>query len=74
LTAYGAIERLQSHRGDAAVAFDNAAVKLDEIRYSAETHNALELHSTVALWDGSMLTLYDSTHEFLNTQFGNKNP
>src|SRR6266403_1669222 len=34
LTAYGAMERLQSHRGDAAVAFDNAAVKLDEIRYS----------------------------------------
>src|SRR5215469_3845808 len=29
-TAYGPMERLQSHRGDAAAAFDNAAVKLDE--------------------------------------------
>src|SRR5258705_5659375 len=28
-TAYGPMERLQSHRGDAASALDNAAVKLD---------------------------------------------
>src|SRR5947209_10944360 len=30
LTAYGPMERLQSHRGDAAAAFDTVAVKLDE--------------------------------------------
>ncbi|HEU0370332.1 MAG TPA: hypothetical protein VFR42_14025, partial [Candidatus Acidoferrum sp.] len=59
-TAYGPMERLQSHRGDAASAFDNAAVKLDETYVTpAETHNPIELHSTVALWDGPMLTLYD---------------
>src|SRR4029077_3695926 len=62
LAAYGPVERLQSHRGDAAGAFENAAVKLDETYVTpAETHNPLELHSTVALWDGSTLTLYDST-------------
>jgi xanthine dehydrogenase YagR molybdenum-binding subunit len=67
LTAYGPMERLQSHRGDAAAAFDSAAVKLDETYVTpAETHNPIELHSTVALWDGPMLTLYDSTQGVVN--------
>ena len=67
LTAYGPMERLQSHRGDAAAALENAAVKLDETYVTpAETHNPLELHSTVALWDGPMLTLYDSTQGVVN--------
>ena len=67
LTAYGPMERLQSHRGDAASAYDNAAVKLDETYITpAETHNPLELHSTVAVWDGPMLTLYDSTQGVVN--------
>jgi xanthine dehydrogenase YagR molybdenum-binding subunit len=67
LSAYGPMERLQSHRGDAASALDNAAVKLDETYGTpAETHNPLELHSTVALWDGPMLTLHDSTQGVVN--------
>ena len=67
LTAYGPMERLQSHRGDAAAAFDSAAVKLDETYVTpAETHNPLELHSTVAVWNGPMLTLYDSTQGVVN--------
>lgn len=67
LAAYGPVERLQSHRGDAAAALENAAVKLDETYVTpAETHNPLELHSTVALWDGPMLTLYDSTQGVVN--------
>ena len=67
LTAYGPMERLQSHRGDAAAAFDGADVKLDETYVTpAETHNPLELHSTVAVWNGPMLTLYDSTQGVVN--------
>ena len=67
LTAYGPVERLQSHRGDAAAAFDNAAAKLDETYVTpAETHNPIELHSTVALWDGDRLMLYDSTQGVVN--------
>src|SRR5215510_8472056 len=67
LTAYGPVERLQSHRGDAAAAFDTAAVKLDETYVTpAETHNPLELHSTTAMWEGQMLTLYDSTQGVVN--------
>jgi len=66
-TAYGPMERLQSHRGDAAAALENAAVKLDETYVTpAETHNPLELHSTTAIWSGDMLTLYDSTQGVVN--------
>ncbi len=67
LTAYGPMERLQSHRGDAAAAFASAPVKLDETYVTpAETHNPLELHSTTAIWDAQMLTLYDSTQGVVN--------
>jgi xanthine dehydrogenase YagR molybdenum-binding subunit len=76
-TAYGPVERLQSHRGDAEAALEKADVKLDETYVTpAETHNPLELHSTVAVWDGPMLTLYDSTqgvvnmHSVLSQMFG----
>src|SRR5262249_48864838 len=66
-TAYGPVERLQSHRGDAAAAFAGAPVKLDQTYGTpAETHNPLELHATVAMWDGPMLTLYDSTQGVVN--------
>src|SRR5882757_11090782 len=62
LAAYGPVERLQSHRGDTATVFDKAEVKVDETYVTpAETHNPIELHSTVALWDGPILKLYDST-------------
>ena len=67
LAAYGPVERLQSHRGDAATAFDKAEVKVDETYVTpAETHNPIELHSTVALWDGPILKLYDSTQGVVN--------
>src|SRR5262249_50829595 len=67
VSASGAMERLQSHRGDSDAAFASAPVKLDETYVTpAETHNPLELHSTVALWDGPTLTLYDSTQGVVN--------
>ena len=67
LAAYGPVERLQSHRGDAATTFDKAEVKVDETYVTpAETHNPIELHSTVALWDGQILKLYDSTQGVVN--------
>jgi xanthine dehydrogenase YagR molybdenum-binding subunit len=66
-TAYGPKDRVQSHRGDAAGAFQSAAVQLDETYVTPpETHNPLELHSTVAVWNGPMLTLYDSTQGVVN--------
>src|ERR1051325_3837968 len=66
-TGYGPVPRLQSKRGDAVTAFASAAVKLAETYITpAETHNPLELHSTTALWEGEMLTLYDSTQGGVN--------
>jgi len=66
-TGYGPVPRLQSHRGNAAAAFDSAPVKLDETYVTpAETHNPLELHSSTAMWDGERLTLYDSTQGVVN--------
>src|SRR5262249_44567495 len=67
LTAYGPAERVQSERGDAASGFKSAAVTLDETYVTpAETHNPLELHATVAFWDGPALTLYDATQGVVN--------
>jgi xanthine dehydrogenase YagR molybdenum-binding subunit len=66
-TGYGPVPRAQSERGDAAGAFESALVKLDETYVTpAETHNPLELHATTALWQGDMLTLYDSTQGVVN--------
>ncbi len=66
-TGYGPVPRLQSQRGDAEAAFASAPVKLDETYVTpAETHNPLELHSTTAMWDREVLTLYDSTQGVVN--------
>src|SRR5215831_15541880 len=62
LTAYGPVERVQSHRGDAEAAFASAPVKLDETYVTpAETHNPIELHATTAIWNDGSLTLYETT-------------
>src|SRR6266516_4221874 len=59
--------RLQSQRGDAESAFATAPVKLDQTYVTpAETHNPLELHATTAIWDGSTLTLYESSQGVVN--------
>lgn len=53
----------QGHkRGEPAAAFDAAARTLDAT-YStpAETHNPMEMHATVALWEGGRLIVYEST-------------
>src|SRR5438034_7564563 len=58
---------VESHRGDADAAFATAPVKLDQpyVR-PAETHNPIELHATTAIWDGSTLTLYESSQGVVN--------
>ena len=69
LTTYGPVPRVQSKRGDPEGAFARAEVKLDETYVTpAETHNPLELHATTAMWDGDMLTLYDSTQGVVNAR------
>src|SRR3954471_19043078 len=67
LTTYGALPRLESERGDAEAAFARAPVKLDQTYVTpTETHNPIELHATTAIWDGSTLTLYETTQGVVN--------
>jgi xanthine dehydrogenase YagR molybdenum-binding subunit len=67
VTTFGPRERLQSQRGNAEAAFAAAPVKLDQTYVTpAETHNPIELHATTALWDGSNLTLYESSQGVFN--------
>ncbi len=69
LTTYGPVPRVQSKRGDPDGAFANAPVKLDETYATpTETHNPLELHATTAMWEGEMLTVYDSTQGVVNAR------
>jgi xanthine dehydrogenase YagR molybdenum-binding subunit len=64
---FGPHERLQSQRGDADAAFASAPVKIDQTYVTpAETHNPIELHATTAIWEGSTLTLYDSSQGVVN--------
>src|SRR5437764_7813839 len=66
-TTYGPEHRLESQRGDADAAFASAPVKLDQTYVTpAETHNPIELQGTTAIWDGSMLTLYEESQGIFN--------
>src|SRR6202043_339434 len=52
---------------DAESAFASATVKLDQTYGTpAETHNPLELHATTAIWDGPVLTLYETSQGVVN--------
>jgi xanthine dehydrogenase YagR molybdenum-binding subunit len=66
-TTYGPEHRLESERGDADAAFASAPVKLDQTYVTpAETHNPIELQGATAIWDGSMLTLYEESQAIFN--------
>ncbi len=68
-TTFEATPRLQSQRGDAEKAFAGAAVRLDQTYVTpTETHNPIELQGTVAIWDGSMLTIYEESQGIFNLQ------
>jgi len=58
-----------SQRGDADASFSSAPFKVDQTYVTpVETHNPIELHATVAVWDGSSFTLYESTQAVKNQQ------
>ncbi len=49
-------------RGDFDAGLRDATVRVDHTYTTPfETHNPMEPHNTVAVWDGDKLTLYDST-------------
>lgn len=66
-TTFGPEKRLQSERGDPDAAFASAPVKLDQNYVTpVETHNPIELQGTTAMWDGSMLTIYEESQAIFN--------
>ncbi|HYT57070.1 MAG TPA: molybdopterin cofactor-binding domain-containing protein, partial [Verrucomicrobiae bacterium] len=66
-TTFGMRHRLDSERGDAEAEFASAPVKIDQTYVTpAETHNPIELHATTAIWEGSTLTLYESSQGVVN--------
>jgi xanthine dehydrogenase YagR molybdenum-binding subunit len=59
--------KTESQRGDAQKAFDEATIKFDQTYTTpAETHNVIELHASVATFDGQNFTLYETTQGVIN--------
>ncbi|SIT51636.1 Periplasmic aromatic aldehyde oxidoreductase, molybdenum binding subunit YagR [Paraburkholderia piptadeniae] len=59
----------ESERGDAAAAYERSEVKLDETYVTpVETHNPIELHASIAHWDGDSYTFYETTQAVTNHQ------
>ena len=58
---------VDSERGAAQAAFESAPVTIDYAYATpAETHNPIELHATVAVWDGDSVTLYETSQGVVN--------
>jgi xanthine dehydrogenase YagR molybdenum-binding subunit len=58
---------VRSERGDAEAGYTGAPVTIDaEYGIDPETHNPIETHATVAVWDGDALTLYETSQGVVN--------
>jgi xanthine dehydrogenase YagR molybdenum-binding subunit len=56
-----------SKRGDVDKAFAAAPVKIDQNYITpVETHNPIEMHATVATWEGDKVTLYETSQGVVN--------
>jgi xanthine dehydrogenase YagR molybdenum-binding subunit len=61
--------KVDSQRGDPEPAFHAAPAKVDEVYVTpTETHNPIELHASVAVWDGQNFTLYETSQAVCNHQ------
>jgi xanthine dehydrogenase YagR molybdenum-binding subunit len=59
--------KVKSERGDAAKAFDAGEIRVDQTYgLPPETHNPIELHASVAVWDGKAFTLYETSQGVVN--------
>jgi len=66
-TSFVPVKRLQSERGDAGGAFASAPAKLDQTYVTpTHTHNPIELQAATAIWEGSMLTIYEESQAIFN--------
>ncbi|GHB32564.1 xanthine dehydrogenase family protein molybdopterin-binding subunit [Salinicola rhizosphaerae] len=56
------LESAGSSRGDPEAAFDGSAVKIDEVYHiAAESHLQMEMHATLAEWQGEKLVVHESS-------------
>ncbi len=59
----------QVKRGDAETDLQAAPVIMDETYFTpVYHHNAMELHATIADWDGDKLTVYDATQSVMGVK------
>ena len=59
----------ENSRGDLERVFASAPVQIDQTYVTpTETHNPIELHASVAVWDGQNFTLYETTQSLVNHQ------
>jgi xanthine dehydrogenase YagR molybdenum-binding subunit len=64
---YRAPRGSQSSRGDAQAAYQQAPIKIDYTYITpVETQNPMEMHGTIAAWEGDRLTLYESSQGVVN--------
>jgi xanthine dehydrogenase YagR molybdenum-binding subunit len=64
---YNGKRKSVSKRGDPDAAFASAPIKVDQTYISPiETHNPIEMHASVVVWDGDCVTLYETTQGVVN--------
>jgi xanthine dehydrogenase YagR molybdenum-binding subunit len=67
-TDQGEVRPPETRRGDPEGALAAADVKVDQTYViPRENHNPIEMHATIAAWDGDRLTLWDKTQWVHNT-------
>ncbi len=65
----GSALSVDNERGDAEKAFGAGPVTVDELYVTPiEVHNPIEMHASVAVWDGKTFTMYESTQGVVNHQ------
>ncbi len=67
LDDYSGERKSASKRGDPDAAFASAAIKVDQTYITPiETHNPIEMHASVAVWNGDRVTLYETSQGVVN--------
>jgi xanthine dehydrogenase YagR molybdenum-binding subunit len=67
LDDYTGARKSVSKRGDPDAAFASAPVKVEQTYITPnETHSPIELHASVAVWDGDRVTLYETSQGVVN--------
>ena len=67
LSGYDGKRKSHSKRGDPDKAFDGAPVKIDQTYITpVETHNPIELHASVVVWDRDRVTLFETSQGVVN--------